>query len=332
MSPDLQASEGGDAQAPPNKRKALWTIAKLVLGLGLVGLVVWVLGPDLSELGERATIHPGWLAVGFVGTTLASIVTAARWKLIAETMGGARLPFIAYLYGMVITRLLAYFAPSLAMDLVGRGVALRNAGSDRSLGHSATQIVVERLLDGLLPGFVLVGIVGAQALGTGLDPAVLVGVTLLAFFVASAPLLAPMARIALKLFARIRRKENISTEVELAPKTAWAVAGLSVARFACIVLQFGAVALGIGLSIPWVDMALATPVAQLASIVGITPGALGFQEAGWAGAFSWLGYDGVDSSLYILAQRACVLAYFAVLSALCWPFARRQRRAASVDA
>lgn len=323
-----EADPPPDPGTAPARRKTLWTIAKLALGIGLVGLVVWALGPDLGELRDRAEIRPLGLALGFVGTLLASVVTAARWKLIAETMGGARLPFIAYLYGMVITRLLAYFAPSLAMDLVGRGVALRNAGSDRSLGHSATQIVVERLLDGLLPGFVLVGILAAQALELSIAPGILIGATLLAFFLASAPLLAPMARVALALFARLRRKENISTDVELSPKTAWSVAALSIARFACIVLQFGAVAWGIGLSIPWVDMALATPVAQLASIVGITPGALGFQEAGWAGAFAWLGYDEVDSSLYILAQRACVLGYFAVLSGLLWPLARRQRLAA----
>ncbi|EDM78285.1 hypothetical protein PPSIR1_08901 [Plesiocystis pacifica SIR-1] len=312
---------------------------RAVLGLILFAAVLSWLAPDWAALRDRVELHPGWIAVGLLGTTLASVVTAARWRLLAEAMGGTRLPYVAYFYGLVVTRFIGQFTSTLAMDLVGRGVALRSAGSDRSLGHAAMQVVLERLLDLVLP-VVLLG--WALALRQGwfdplFGPELAPGLSLLAcaavFMALAIPLLAPGVRVALwaylglkGLLARLRGREpKDAAPLETPPITltlSSAVALYSVLRFATVVLQFWGIARAVGLDIGWVDMTAATPIAQLAGMLGFTPGGLGILEVGWAGGLGWVGLDAVAISLFVLAQRLGVITFFGLLSALSWPLSR----------
>ena len=86
-----------------------------------------------------------------------------------------------------------------------------------------------------------------------------------------------------------------------------------------VVLQFWGIAGAIGLSIDFVEMFTATPMAQLAGLIGLTPGGLGFVEAGWAGGFAWLGRETSDVALFVVAQKIGVISFFGLLSALTWP-------------
>ena len=111
---------------------------RFLFGLGLVVAIVWWLLPspqERQELLAHLRFDPLWLALAFVCNLLASLVTSARWQLMSEqTMGGTRLPYVAYFHALVLTRVLGQVSSTLVMDLVGRGVALRSAGSQRDLG------------------------------------------------------------------------------------------------------------------------------------------------------------------------------------------------------
>ena len=112
--------------AKPGKsrgRKLAEALARLVLGIGLLVVVLRWLAPDWSELAASVELDPGWVLIGLLGTTLASFATAARWQLLAEAMGGTKLRFVSYFYGLVVTRFLGQFTSTMGMDLVGRGVA-----------------------------------------------------------------------------------------------------------------------------------------------------------------------------------------------------------------
>lgn len=329
-------------------RRRLESIGRLLVGVVLFVVVLRLLAPDWSELAERVELHFGWMALGLLGTSLASLVTAARWKLLAEVMGGNRLPYVAYFYGLVLTRLLGQFTSTLAMDLVGRGVALRSAGSERGLGHAATQVVLERVLDLILP-LLLLGWALALRYGT-LGPWVAAspGLSLLAcallFLVVAIPLLGPSVHLALRLYLVVRlrldrrRRAEVEADAEaeqqatetrsgvprVDAKLAAKVAGYSLLRFGFVVLQFWGIAGAVGLSITWVEMSEATPFAQLAGMIGVTPGGLGLLEVGWAGGLGFVGIDLVAISLFMLAQRAGVIAFFGVLTAASWPLARRR--------
>lgn len=311
----------------------LLAAAKLVLGLAaLAAVLAWLL-PGAGELRAalaRAELRPTWLALGLVATTVACLVTSARWKRLAEAMGGTPLPHVAYFHSLALTRVLGQLSSTLVMDLVGRGALLRAAGSRRGLGHAFTQAALERVFDLVLPLMLLAWAVIAWQGGWPADRAIasFVGVCL-AFAGVSAALLGPLVRLALRLHAaalRLRGRPDDTGPLELPPldrRLAVDVGLLSLARYLAVMLQFWAVAAAVGADLAFSQIAGATPIGQLAGMLGVTPGALGIQEAGWAGALTWVGVAAPAIALFVLAQRAIVTAYFALLAALTWPWLRR---------
>lgn len=317
-------------------RRRLVAGGKFVLGLALMALVVRWLAPDLSAVGERVRLDPVLLAVAFACTAAASVVTSARWKLMVEAMGGTRLPYAVYFHALVFTRVLGQFTSTLAMDLVGRGLALRSAGSDRGLGHAMTQAILERIFDLLLPGALLLWAVIARAVDPSPAAAAASYVGLcLAFAGLAALILWPLARLGLAVYRALARwrgrpaPPGSEGDAPVSRRVAALVGILSAARYLLVLGQFWAIAAAIGVALDFRTIASATPLGQLAGIIGVTPGALGIQEAGWAGAFKWLGaLDAPTIGLFILGARALVLVNFAVLSLLSYPSARRAGRRA----
>lgn len=301
-------------------------VAKLAAGLGLVGVVLWMLGPQWSEVSAMAQLHPVPLGLGLLATTCASIVTSARWQLLAQSMGGTRLPYVSYFHAFTLTRVLGQFTSNLAMDTLGRGVALRSAGSERGLGHSLAPIVLERVFDLVLPLVVATWALATFELDLGaLHPDLALAVAALSFLALAVPLLAPLARIALAVYAVFARRRSgyEPASVEVSRGVAARVAGLSLARFFFVVLQFWAVATAVGVDVGWRSMAAATPLAQITSLMGFTPGSWGFQEIGWALGLGWVDLGPEAIALFVLAQRVAVTSYFGLLSLISWPLARR---------
>jgi uncharacterized membrane protein YbhN (UPF0104 family) len=327
------------------RRRRIKAAVQLLVGVALFVLVLGWLAPDWGELLDRVELDLGWALVGLLGTTLASFVTAARWKLLAEVMGGTRLRFITYFHGLVLTRFLGQFTSTAVMDLVGRGAVLRSAGSDRGYGHAAMQVVVERSLDAVLPLVLLGWALAVQLDVLPMPPLASLLLACVLFMVLAIPLLRPGVHISLRLyrwlqprmdrlrrwFGRLLRRkvdprpraepelEPLSVELELSAK----VAGYSLARFATVTLQFWGIARAVGIDLSWQQITTATPVQQMTSMVGLTPGGLGMVEAGWAAGLVWVGLDAVAISLFVLAQRMGVIVFFGLLSAISWPLAKR---------
>ena len=89
--------------------------------------------------------------------------------------------------------------------------------------------------------------------------------------------------------------------------------GLSVARFAVIVLMSAQTAEAIGLSIPIWSMAAAMPFVMLISVVALTPGAIGMSEFTAASALSLFGTTFNVAASWTLANRILVtISYFVV--------------------
>ncbi len=91
-------------------------IVRLVLGLSLLGAVLWFL---LEAGGTPHLRFVAWAwGVGMVGSVLANAVTSRRWQLLSETMTSTRLPYGVYFHHLAYTRVLSQFLPSLVVDLV----------------------------------------------------------------------------------------------------------------------------------------------------------------------------------------------------------------------
>lgn len=308
-------------------RRRLVAALKLALGLAALAAVLWWLvpGPDEAQaVWARAELRPGWLLAGLGFTFVACVVTSARWKRMAEAMGGTRLPHVAYFHSLALTKVLGQVSSTLVMDLVGRGVALRAAGSQRGLGHAITQAVLERIFDLVLPLMLLAWALAVWWGGLGGAAALASFAAVCGLFVAlSGVMLAPLTGLALRVYAALgRARARLAGGAEVAAlevpaverRVALDIALLGLARYLAVLGQFWAVAAAVGADIALEAMAGATPIGQLSGMLGVTPGALGIQEAGWAGALRWVGVSAETIALFVLSQRLVITAYFAVLA------------------
>ena len=176
---------------------------RLLLGLLLLAAIVGWLAPDPADrqaLLARVHLAPAYLLLGLGATTLTSLVTSARWRRISEdAMGGTPLPYLVYFHALVLTRVLGQVSSTLAMDLVGRGLALQRAGARHGLGHSVTQAVLERIFDLLLPLVMLLWALACWRPDVSATLALAGFIAVCLGFAALATLaLAPLTRLALR--------------------------------------------------------------------------------------------------------------------------------------
>lgn len=321
-----------------NLRAAL----RLLFGLVLLVAVAWWLVPDeatVRDVFAQAELRPTWLAIAFFWTFAASVVTSLRWQKLSEATGGNRLPYVAYFYSLVLTRVLGQFSSTLVMDLVGRGVALRSAGSQRGIGHALALAVLERIFDLVLPVMLFAWAVAVHRAGWDEASALASFAGVCVVFAGFAALmLVPLARLVLRayegskrLVARLRHRESAEPPLEvptLDRRLATTVGLLGLARYLTVMMQFWAIATAVGVDVSWFQIAASTPLAQMAGMLGVTPGALGIQEAGWAGALTWVGVASGPIALFVLSQRLIATANFAVLSLISYPLLRRARAGA----
>jgi hypothetical protein len=294
-------------------------IVRLSLGLALFAAIVVWLAREAGSIRVQPHLFP-WLA-SLAASAIANAVTARRWQLLAESMGGSPLPYGVYFHHLAATRVIGQFLPLLVVDLVGRSASLRSAGSRAPLGRLLAPLVLERLLDLLLPAVLLAWVLATA----GLDPRTAwtsLAIVVAVFALASVPLLAPTAALALAVWARARRILRRPAPDESPPaidrRLAASVAGLSLARFIGVTMQYWTSGAALGVLLPLLVLVQATPVAQLAALVGITPGALGIQEGGWAAALSRLGVSAGDVVVFVLATRAAMIVNFSVLALASW--------------
>jgi len=217
------------------------------------------------------------------------------------------------------------FLPLLVVDLVGRSASLRAAGSRAGLGRLLAPLVLERLLDLALPAVLLAWVLATIAAGAS-DAAAWASLAIVVavFALLSVPLLRPAAALALAVWSRARRWLRRPALEETPPAIDRALAarvtGWSLARFAAVTLQYWGSGAALGVALPALVLLRATPLAQLAALVGITPGALGIQEGGWSAALSGLGVAAGDIVVFVLATRAAMIVNFSVLALASWPW------------
>jgi len=288
--------------------------AAMLLGLGLAIAVVLALVPDVADLRARVDVRFDFVAVSFVASALGLLVTALRWQCLAEGLGGTPLPWTRYTKALALNRLLALFLPAVLVEVVGRSTTLRAAGSRDSWGRLGGVIVLERLADLVFPlALVAWGLATRTArpeLAWG-SLALVATATLIGTIAA----LHPVSTFAAAVHHRLRRRPLPAPELPAPSRQVRrALALLSAARYACVVTQFWALGVAAGVTLPALALIPASAVAQLAMIIAVTPGGLGFQEGGWAGGLAWQGVEAVESAVFILAARVGMVLNFAALA------------------
>lgn len=322
------------APAPPSRSRAIMKgVLQLLLGVGLFAAVVWWVAPPWSEIEDRIHILPQWLFVSLLGSAAATFVTAARWKLLSEMMGGSHLPYGIYFHYLALTRLIGQVLPTVLVDVFGRGAALKAAGSDSRLGQLIAPVILERVLDLLLP----LSLLGwAIAVHLHLPPAWLgpwasLSLLVVAFVLVVLPMLHPLVRVALLAYGWLRRLRKHDRTLPLPPapdvnvQLSARIVAFGVLRYASIQFQYWGAGAGLGVLLAPLVLVMATPLAQLAGLVGITPGGLGMQEGGWVAALEQLGEEPAAIVVFMAGTRLMMSVNFGILALLSWPW-RRVRR------
>lgn len=328
------ASEPAPAPRPvPGRRAVLKGIVQLALGLSLFAGLLWWVAPPWDEIRDTVHLHVPWLLVSLLGSAFATVVTAARWKMLSETMGGGRLPYGVYFHTLALTRVIGQVLPTVVVDIIGRGAALKAAGSRSRLGQLITPVVLERLIDLLLPLSLLVWALAVHfdAL-PWIDPWVSLAILTAAFVLLAIVLMDPLVRLALWAYGtlrRLRRRDRTLARPEVpevnAPLSA-RIVGLSVLRYTGILFQYWGAGAGLGVVLTPLVLVCAAPLAQLAGLVGITPGGLGVQEGGWAAALHQLGQSEAHIVVFMAGTRLMMSVNFGILSLLSWPWRSSRAR------
>ncbi len=309
-------------------RRVAGALGRFALGVCILGGLIWFLGPDWEEVGRRLDVDPGFFALGLLGTTCAAALGALRWRLLNEHLTPTRLPYATYFHYVALTRLIGQFSSMLLMEFVGRGVGLRTAGAKPGLGQLVTPVILERVVDVIFPSITLLWAI-AWHTSTGPDTGwveSLAGVLLVAAL-AIVPLVRPAARVILWTYGRVLRwrgRDFEAPEVVVPVKLAVAVTVLGLGRYLSVLLQFFGIGAAVGAVRDAGVVASAFPVSQLSAIVAITPGGLGIQDAGWAGALTWQGVDETSIAMFVLAIHAGIVINFGILSVLTLPVAGRR--------
>ncbi len=305
----------------------LQALARLALGGVLLAVLLYYLGPDWEAVRTELEFNAGWFAVGLLGTGLATAFTAARWQLLNERMTQTRLPYGAYFHYVAVTRFIGQFLPMLLMEFVGRGMGLRAAGSKQGLGRLLTPVLLERVLDFALPCTTLVWVLlvlDGPATFAEHRWVWLIGITL-GFSAAMIPFIGWIANVMLRVYAWIKNLRGgtlVIEPVEVSTRTAAWVALHSVGRYATVLLQFVGMAGACGAVLKTFAVVGGFSVAQLSALLAITPGGLGIQDAGWAGALTWLGTPKTMYTLFLLGFRALLVVNFGLLSLVSLPLRR----------
>lgn len=303
-------------------------IAQFVLGVALFAGLLWWVVPSWDAVLDRVSPSLPLLSVSLLGSLFATFVTAARWQLLTEAMGTSRLRYGVYFHYLALTRVVSQVLPSAVVDVLGRGAALRAAGSKAALGNLVAPVVLERLFDLLLPSSMLAWAVlihmgpGAGALGPWGSLALVV----VAFAVAGVAALRPLVALALWALAKVRSlrgKPPTSTEPpRIDHPLGTKVMLLSLGRYLGILGQYWGAGAGFGITLGALVLVSAAPVAQLAGLIGLTPGGLGFQEGGWVAALRQLEVAAGDIAVFMIATRLMMIVNFGIFTLASWRYRR----------
>ncbi|MFC1830298.1 lysylphosphatidylglycerol synthase transmembrane domain-containing protein [Thermodesulfobacteriota bacterium] len=277
-------------------------IIKLILGLGLLlGLVLFIGGLEDPGFIFNFDWRKSWLVL--IATAVINLIAALRWYLILTgSLSFSGITFFKLFRIVMLGRIVGTSTHQLLGDVGSRSLYLKSEG--HSLQYAGVSIVTEKLLEGLM--FLSVVVVFCLSL---LDPK---GMIPLWFFVfASILLLFLLTRFVSPIVAFIERffkhpqaiLKEMSSQAE---NLGLALVFLTALKYLSVTLRFLIIFHLCSINLDLMKCFWGTACAQLGLMVGITPGGLGFVEAGWTGALHFYDIDPVLITRFLIVQRLLI--------------------------
>ena len=311
--------------------------------INLAGLLILVLILYLGGVEAWQQIIEGdwrYVLAAFASTLLWNLVAAYRWQLIANRVAGTKIcPYRYFVMYHMIGMLVGQVVPITVGMLGARPVAL-SLSQKISLRRSALSVFLDKLFDLILAlllvvpiGLYLAGWIERPLAFGMIGAVILVSILLIAWqFERAVQLtgqvgtrlaqpLARLPRIGRRLVQRLPQQlDRLSSETFLHNSTAVRAFLLTLVMYALLAVRHVFIAQALHLEIPWYLLAMGVAVTQLTLIFAVTPGSLGFLEAGWGAVLGLAGLTLDQITTFVIGRRAYVLVFTVVqtLMAFAW--------------
>ncbi len=321
-----------------------WTRSRILSWVvNLAGVLAFVLILYLGGVDAWRQILGGdwrYLVVGMMVSHLWNRVAAYRWMLIANRVVGRKISAYRYFFTyQMIGMLIGQVMPITVGMLAGRPVAL-SLSQEVPLRRSALSVFLDKLFDLLLALLLVLPVAFYLADWIGLPLAAgIIGVVVAAgaFLIGwqyerairlvgqvGSRLAQPLARVPVvgpRVMRRLPRQlERLSNQSFIPNRLALRAFLLTCVMYTLLSLRMLFVARTLNLDIPWHLLAMGVAITQLAIAFSITPGSLGFLEAGWAAVLGLAGMSLGEITTFVIARRAYFLLFTAIdtLIAFAW--------------
>ncbi len=316
---------------PPERRRRLSTILRMLFGLALLALVVWWLEPA-AIFASLATVEPLPVVVAVATQVVAKLIWTYRWQAILRANRLER--GFWELFAVVHIGLFfnTFLPSSVGGDLV-RGYYTSRGGREQAL-ISYLSVLIERIL-GLVTFAAMAAVAAAVALATGATP--LPRQLLLSVLAVGAAAVAGGALvfvwrgwtgIARKLPIPERWIDDLGRGLDLfrrpeTPRLAILSSSVALKLLGIVLYVLCGHALGLDLS-PLVYF-LVMPAAAVAAMLPVTLNGLGVREGVTVGLLSAFGAPTATAGALALLALA-VITGFALLGGVFYVFYRQPKR------
>jgi hypothetical protein len=286
---------------PDSTKKPPSPVRLAVLGglstLAAIGLL-WALVDTVGVapqvvLGHLGGLDPAWLAAIVGLTALNILISAEKWRLIMAARAKASAETVdhpvAFFYTALGALLGQVMLPQLSTTLL-RGLAAR-LHTDKSAMAGARTAVIEQSFD------LIVGLLLAAA-----TVLVIAGLLAPPHWPWAVVLMLAAVSLGACLIGRWRRPFGLTPGLGL---TLVALSGL---RYLVLAARAVLVVWCAALPLVWWLPAMTLPLAQLSTLLAVTPGNLGITEWGWSGALALLGVPMAAAASFVLVHRVLGLA------------------------
>lgn len=305
-------------------------LLQLGIGLLLFGLLLWYGGT--SELPRLLEADPFYIAVAFLVTLVMTIISAVRWGVLVDALGGEKACTLReYYHYFILSRATSLILPSTISDFGVRTISLKLA-HDFSAPMGLYSVFLDRLFD--LLNILLVGL-PATLFFSRVWPAswsyALVIIMLSGFWAIFEMRYKEIIAYLVRGYFWLLRSSSRLPIVGSRWEARWlgdsevnrpfvGTESRKLYRYTLGKLLLGALrvyflalAFHLRISFSWIFLGMA--LVQLGVILSITPGGLGLVEMGW---YAVLTLAGLEAPLVVafLVGRRVLTAFFLVVLAL----------------
>lgn len=289
-------------------------------GLILFGGVLYYAGPEAWQQILRADAR--YLLLAFGVNVLLMGSSSLRWGLLTNAVAGEKVcSYFNYFYYLVLGRVFGLFVSFNLGDYGVRPLALR-ATNSLSTARMVYALILDKLFDLLLAvglsGVVLFLLLDRLSWQSYWSLVGLIAMLLLLFWSRYEQLVQFFLRFFSPYGSWLLRRSNKAAQWFdflaanrnlVGAKAVTGAYGMTVLRFALLVLYHYLIAAALHLPFSYLDFWLVVPIIQLGLIAAFTPAALGVLELSWLGVLTWLGYQPFEVSVFVVGQRIFSLLF-----------------------